>query len=198
MLWCYDNAICEDLSSCLNPDTSNPNVRVISPEGILGLLSQIQDDTISYPAIALERSDDIAIDTDRHNFSRLHFGVHSVFDAEHNLWYNEKVMPINLSYTLNILGTNTVDVDELCRELIFRYSDMYFLKFRAPYEGDREIRFGVRLDPTSTIQRESSTKDYLSAGQLYRYKLNLICDGCVLLTYTPVKLKRHTHEIQVD
>lgn len=195
MLYLYDAALCDDLNRSFNQEVANPVVRVFDPEHIIDLVSQIQDDKITYPILALERSPDINIDEDRVNFTRLHRGVHAVFDNQSNNWYNEKVFPIMLSYTLSVITTNTADMDELVRELIFKYSDMYFLKIQLPYESSRSIRFGVRLDYSSTISRQSSSSEYITSGQLYRTKLSLICDGCVLVTYTPVKLKRQTFNV---
>lgn len=197
MLYLYDQAICDDLIASFNTNVvDNPVVKVFDPESIVGLVAQIQEDTISFPVIAIERDPTINIDTERSNFTRMHRGVHAVFDKENNLWYNERAVPITLSYSMSIITTNTADMDELVRELIFKYTQMYFLTIRLPYESDRKLRFGIKLDDGTTIERQSAASEYYSSGQLYRTKLQLNCEGCVLLSYTPIKLKRQESEIE--
>lgn len=191
MLYMYDNAICEDLERSFNRDNvENPIVKVCAPEQIISVSAQIKEGTMSYPLVALSRSDDIQIDTNRTNFTRLHSGVESVVDLETNNVYREKSIPIDLSYKLTVITTNTADMDELVRELMFKYNNMYFLTVKLPYEADRKIRFGVTLDPSNTISRESFTFDYLDTGSLYQTILSLNCEGCVLVHYTPVKMTR--------
>ena len=196
-LYVYDNAIVSDLAQCFNPNAvSNPVVRVISPENAIEVAAQIQNDQLSFPLAMLTRSDDISIDTNRTNFTRMHKGVQSVIDPETNLLYYEKVIPIKLAYSLTLLTTNTADMDELIRELLFKYTAMYFLTIELPYECKRKVRFGIRINADSTITRSSSSGDYLSKGQLYQAIISLVCDGCVLVNYTPAKLTRTAYEIE--
>lgn len=193
MLYLYDNAICEDLQKSFNTTGKNaPVVKVFSPEHVLELVAQIKEDKISFPVIALERIEPVKIDQSRANFTRLHKGVVSVFDNEKNNIYYEKVVPVKLAYRLTALTTNQVDSDELTRELIFKYTNMYYLPIKLPYEANRHIRFGVRIDPDMDISTQSSSSQYISEGKLYDTSMQLECEGCVLVSYTPVKLKRYT------
>lgn len=197
MLYVYDNAIVDDLSKSFNStNVDNPVVRVVSPENAIGVAAQIQNDHIQLPIAMLTRSDDINIDTDRTNFTQMHKGVQSVLDPETNLLYYEKAIPIKLAYSLTLLTTNTSDMDELVRELIFKYTSMYFLTIQLPYECKRKVRFGIRIDSGSTIARSSSSGEYLEKGQLYQSIISLVCDGCVLVSYTPAKLKRSAYEVE--
>lgn len=196
MLYLYDNAIVEDLQKSFNPNnTSDPVVKVFSPEEITGLVAQIKEDNITFPIIALDRQPGVSIDTDRTNFTRIHKGVQSVIDKKTNELYYEKVIPITLEYDMSVLTTNTADMDELVRELIFKYSNMYFLVISLPYECNRKVRFGVVIKPED-IERKSGSYEYLSAGQLYESVIHLRCEGCVMVSYTPAKLTRVDYDIQ--
>lgn len=191
MLYLYDQAIVDDLVSSFQPsDGSDPVVKVIDPESVIGLAASIQEDSISFPIVALIRDPDSGIDTSLTNFTRIHKGVPTVFDNEHNEIYYEKVLPIKLSYAVTLLATNTADIDELTRELLFKYSDMYYLTIQIPYESKRRIRFGVVIDRSTTFDTKSSVSDYFQKGQLYQRIIPMRCEGCVLVTYTPQKLKR--------
>ena len=199
MLYCYDNAIVDDLIQSFNPNSvQNSVVKVISPDKILGLAAQIQGDKISFPIVALNRDESTSIDLDRMNFTRMHFGIQSVLDTETNELYYEKSIPIKLSYDLTVLTTNTADRDELLKELLFKYGNMYFLTIQLPYYCKRKIRFGITLNTESEIRHSSGNFEYLENGQLYQTIIPLRCEGCVLVSYTPAKLKRTVYEIESD
>lgn len=195
MLYKYDNAIVEDLKKSFNPENvPNPVVSVISPDQIVGVAAQIQNDSIKLPIVAITRNQE-QIDSSRTNFTAMHRGVATVFDNKTNELYHEKVIPINLSYNLTVITSNTADMDEMLRELMFKYVNMYFLTIKLPYESDRKIRFGVSLSKDSEIDRTSGVSEYRSEGKLYQSILTLNCEGAVLVSYTPVKLKRLEYEI---
>ena len=86
------------------------------------------------------------------------------------------------------------DMDEILKELMFKYTNMYFLNIQLPYESDRTIRFGIALDD-SGISQSNASADYVEGGKLYQSILNLKCEGCVLVSYTPTKLRRTTHDV---
>lgn len=196
MLYLYDKAICDDLSKSFNPDSgANSIVKVIDPEGAIQVVAQLQNDEVQFPAVMLTRSEDFEIDSERWNFTRAHKGVPVQFDNTTNELYYEKAVPIKLNYSLTLLTTNIADRDELIRELIMKYTNMYFLKIKLPYECDRYIRFGIRAD-FQGMQHSSGSFNYLQSGQLYQTIIPLNCEGCVMVTYTPVKLKRTTTFIE--
>lgn len=196
MIYLYDEAIVNDLKKSFNPNAvENPVVSVVSPERIVDIAAQLQNDEISFPLVALTRNEDISIDTNLTNFTRMHKGVAAVVDPKTNNLYYEQAIPLKLNYALTVLTTNTADMDELVRELIFKYTRMYFLTITLPYEGQRKVRFGITIDTDSDIERSSGVVEYLESGQLYQSIIHLHCEGCVYVKYTPVHLKRTAHEI---
>lgn len=201
MLYLYDSAVCEDLEATLNmPDDAVPVVRVIDPEHIVGLAAQIQNDDISLPLIALERND-YFVDTDRTNFTMQHRGAGAIFDNKTNNIYNEKVMPINLTYTLTVLTSNQIDMDEIVKELIFKYTNMYYLTIKIPYEMsdlDRKIDFGIRIERPDAISKKSGASQYIESGQLYQTTIPIICDGAVLISYTAHHLPRFGGKVIIE
>lgn len=193
MIYLYDNSIVHDLEQSLAGSSA---VRVISPEQIVGIAAQIQNDEIQLPIIALERND-YSIDTDRLNFSRMHFGLQTVIDLKTNDLYYERAIPVTLSYGITILTSNQIDMDEIVKELVFKYTDMYYLPIQLPYESKRRIRFGIRIDADS-IEKRSGASEYIESGQLYQTTVPVVCEGAVLLHYTPVHLKRTSHEVVAE
>ena len=198
MIYKYDDAICDDLRKSFNPDNvENPVVSVISSEVVTSIAAQIQNDKITYPIVALIRNpNSVQIDQSRMNFTRAHFGVSAVIDKETNNVYYEKALPITLEYSLTVLTTNIADQDEIIRELLFKYVNMYFLTIRLPYECDRKIRFGVRITGETDIDYSSGSPEYLQTGSLYQAIIPLHCDGCVLVSYTPAHLVRTTYDVE--
>ena len=198
MIYLYDNCICEDLMRSFNPNNvPNPVVKVVDPEGITQLAAQIQQDEIKFPIVALSRDGGADIDTDRYNFVQAHKGVQSVMDVDTNNLYYERAIPIKLSYELTVLTTNTADMDEIIKELIFKYTSMYFLTLRLPYECKRQVRFGVVIDDSRSFERKSGYFEYIDGGQLYQTILPLRCEGCVLVSYSKAKLTNVTTDIAV-
>lgn len=193
MLYNYDNALAKDLENSFN---SSICVKVVDAEKGIDLAAQAENDEISFPLVLLTRYPDAPIDKNRYNFTRAHKGVATVIDKEKNELYFEKAIPVELKYDLTILTTNTADRDELVKELIFKYTSMYFVSMDLPYESTRKIRFGVSVDVESEISNKSGVLDYLDSGTVYQSIIPLRCEGCVMLSYTPVKLKRSQLEVQ--
>ena len=199
MLYLYDRAITQDLSRSFNPENlPNPVVKVIDPEGAINLAAQMNNDEVTYPIAVFTRSNDIVIDKQRYNFTRAKKGVPAGFDNKRNLIAMEKVLPIKLDYNLTLLTTNTADMDELVKELLFKYTEMYYLTITLPYEVKRKIRFGIKIKPDIEIHYESGSYDYISAGKLYQAIIPMECEGCVFVSYTPVHLKRMETEVETE
>lgn len=200
MLYKYDEALSKNLEESF--DTSSrmtPIVKVMDAgeESVHSLIAQIQDDQIEFPLVVLSRNPDTPIDTSRTNFTRMHRGVATVIDNETNELYYEKVVPIHLGYELTILATNTADIDELVKELIFKYVNMYFIGLELPYESKRKVRLGVEIDLDKDIDRKSGSVEYMNGGTLHQAVIPLKCQGAVLVSYTPVKLQRAQHGVEI-
>ena len=196
MIYLYDDAIVDDLKRSFNPNAvENPVVSVVAPEKIIQIAAQIQNDQLQFPIVALSRSENVGIDTNLTNFTRMHSGVAAVFDPKSNNVYHEQAIPLKLEYAMTVLTTNAADRDELLRELIFKYTRMYFLTITLPYEGQRKVRFGITIDNDSEIEQSSGVVEYLGSGQLYQAIIHLRCEGAVYVKYTPVHLKRVMHDV---
>lgn len=192
MLYLYDRSVCDDIKSSLTEEM-NQNVVLTDAENYQGILAQIQDDTITYPLILLNREEDTPVIKELTNFTRMHVGVPCTFDNDTNNVYYERAIPVAVNYTLRILSTNVADTDELARELFYKYISMYYLTIQLPYESDRKIRFGVVVDTDYGIKRESGSFDYISTGALYQSTLRLTTQGCVMLSYTARHLQRRVY-----
>lgn len=188
MIWLYDRSIAQDIENSFDPNAMSTPVKVIDPEGAVNVIAQIKNDELTFPCIVLTRSPNIEIDRSLSNFTMMHRGYAQVIDPETNNVYYEKSIPIKLNYDLTVLATNTADMDELLKELMFKYINMYYLTIQLPYESNRKLRFGIVLED-SLIDQSSGSFEYLQAGKLYQSILHLRCEGCREISYTPVKLR---------
>lgn len=196
MLYLYDEAIVADLSRSFNPrNISDPKVKVVKPENVFAIAAQLNDDKITFPLVCIFRDSDYGVDYDRWNFTRVHKGIPVVIDTTSNNIYYERALPVHLSYTLTVLTTNQEDMDEIERELIFKYSEMYFLSIELPYESHRKIRFGVTLDKNKEIERSSGNEEYADAGRLFQIQIPLKCEGCIEVTNIARKLIRTEFDV---
>lgn len=197
MIWVYDNAIADDLNKSINAESgANDIVKVIDAGGVLALIAQMKEDRVQFPLMCLVRHPDTPVDNSLTNFSRIHGGVPVYYDDEkHNIYY-EKAIPIKLEYDLVILGTSTVDVDELVREVLFKYTNMYLITTEIPYEAKRTIRFGVTI--SGEITRESGAFDYIQSGALHQAIVPLRCEGAMLFSYTPRHIVRYDESSNVN
>ena len=121
----------------------------------------------------------------------------AAFDPNENYFFNEKAIPINLSYNMTILTTDTATMDELMKEFIFKYTQMYFLTIELPYEAKRKIRFGISMDPDINVEQSSGSFQYIQSGTLYQSILPLKCEGCVLVSYTGHRLQRIEDDVEL-
>lgn len=199
MLYLYDNAVADDLKKSFNPDNvPNPVVSFVSADQVIGVAAQIQNDELMFPVVSLIRKPgSVQIDRQRMNFSRSHFGVASVMDQKTNNLYYEKVLPITLEYALTVLTTNTADRDEIIRELMFKYINMYFLTIQLPYECSRKVRFGISINSDTDIDYSSGSSEYAESGSLYQAIMPLKCEGCVYVSYTPAHLVRTLQDADI-
>jgi hypothetical protein len=90
------------------------------------------------------------------------------------------------------------DMDEIVREILFKYSTMYFIDVVLPYEVPRKANFGIQIVPGTEVVYSSTTGQYNKTGKLYQAEIPLVCDGTVLVSYTEQKLKRAVTELGDD
>lgn len=202
MLYLYDNALVEDLKQSFKVDdpdsTDGPVVGVISPDMAMNVVAQISDDVLSFPFVVLERVQPVSVKTDQVNFTRSRFGVDCVLDPDTDDIYREQALPVDLKYVLTAFATNQADMDEILRELMFKYTSQYFLHITIPYESKRDIAFGVSIDQGKGMDQQNGSSEYSQSGTLYRASMQLNCEGCVVVNYTPVRLQRNVYTVDAS
>lgn len=198
MLYLYDDAIVEDLKYSINPENlSNPVVSIFSGDEIAGVAAMLQDDNLQFPIICIKRND-YSIDPDRSNFTWQHKGLATVIDKEtHDLYYERRI-PIKFTYTIAVYGVNQEQMDEIIRELIFHYSDMFFLAIDLPYEDSKLIRFGLQLPSDMQVKSQSGFSEYIETGKLYESDIDIEVLGAFLVEYVPARLRRVELHAKID
>lgn len=192
MIWIYDDAIIKDLKEDLGD-----SVAVLNPDQSLQVIALLQEDKIKFPIVAFTRDDNFQIKSDLVNFTRMHRGIPAVFDSKENTVYNEKSIPIDLKYEMTVMASSQADLDEIIRELIFKYTEQYFITVELPYEAKRQIRVGLSIHPDDPIQWDKTPSDYISGGTLLSGKINLFVDGAILVSYTGMHLKKADLDLEL-
>lgn len=197
LIYLYDKSIADDLRKSFNPENMpDPYVKVVDVDSFMSIGAQVKDDRLTFPIVGLNRPDNYSIDTDRTNFTLIHKGVTVAVDDKENEFYNEKVIPIKQSYDIHVLTTNQADMDEMIREIIFKYTNMYFLTITLPYEVKRKIRFGICID--GEIERTSGYSQYAESGTLYESIIPVRTEGMVIVSYTPVRIRRTEFVTEIE
>lgn len=185
MVYLYDNSLCEDLKRSFHKSVT---VVMNSEETVMDLAAQLENDEISFPLVAVTRQP-YSVNKDLCNFTRRHTGIPASYDDKEGKVYYEKAIPINLSYQITVLTSNQADMDEMIRELLFKYSEMYFLTIKLPYESNRKMRFGIMFDPEADIDQSSGSTEANKSGKIYQSIITLKCQGCNLFTYSGVRVR---------
>lgn len=184
MIYLYDESFCTDLQKSFSADVT---VKMNSEETVMDLVAQINEDQISFPVVAVTRLP-YSVNKDLCNFTRRVTGIPASFDPEESKIYREKAIPIHLSYQVTIITTNQADMDEMVRELLFKYSEMYFLTIQLPYESSRKVKFGVMFDPEAEIEQSSGSSEANKEGKLYQSIITFKCQGCNIYTYSGARV----------
>lgn len=197
MIWKYDEAVAKDLENSFDSATSGIKVvKVVDSDVVTEILAQVTKDKLTFPIVCLTRDESIPVDDSRLNFTQSVKGVIAGIDLKTNQMYKEQALPISLKYYVTVFTTNVPDMDEMIRELLFKYRNQFFLDIEVPYESKRKIRFGVALSASDGISRRSGIVDRLHEGKLYESVITLECQGCVLLNYKSAHLQ--TLQIESD
>jgi len=194
----YDNAVVEDLQrDFITADGKlSVAVRMVDENQMMGVIAQIQSDEVEFPYVILSRVGGDTIDQNLKNFTMMHRGVPAVFEPTKNEFYHEKWIPIELGYDITVVGTNTAQIDEVLRELQFKYINMFYLTIRLPYESDRKIRFGI-ISTGDPPERGRMASGHMEDGHLYIATLPTECIGAGIVDYRKVKLKRLEGQINL-
>lgn len=191
----YDNALAEKIGRWVK----DPNLRILKPNEVTRMLQIASDDSkdkpLSLPMIALSREPTVTIlnpGKRPHTFD----GMLVEVSEGHSLKKN--VIPISLSYQLDIYTRRYDEGDEYMRNFVFNFTNYPKLQIFIPYNNiQTPHNANIRLDPN--IEDNSDIPNRLFSGQFTRWTLKLtIDDACLFSIPEKDNLSIEATDVKVD
>lgn len=170
----YDDVLVAKLKKWI---PSNTTLRVLKPDETKRFFETQADDSrdsnIKLPCVALSRDNDIHLDLNIKN-SQSFDGV----TLEKNINGTKKlnVLPIKVSYQLDIYAKTAEEADEYMREYLFKLINHPTIKIEVPYNsgnGDVTIRHIANIRVLDTVSDTSAIAERLFSGQFTRWTIQL-------------------------
>jgi len=151
----------------------NQKVRVLKPDETKRFFEMTADDNndtkFKLPLITVARSTDVEIELNIKNLKSFS-GLPLYADAEKTVQLN--VIPIKLSYQIDIYTKTFEEADEYLRELLFKLINNPKLVISIPY-NDSDYQHVAYLRVLNSVNDTSSISERLFPGQFTRWTIQL-------------------------
>ena len=181
----YDEALSNKVKSWVK----DPHLKILKPDESTRLfevsLDTKKDAPLELPLIALSRDKSIeitSVEKQSKTFNGFTVGVSSsISNLPPKQSYTLNVIPIKLSYQLDIYTRFIDECDEYLRNFIFNFINYPKLEILLPY-NDLKIKHDsvISLDPV--ITDNSDIKEHLFADQFTRFTIKLNIDDAYLFS----------------
>lgn len=179
-MYLYDNAILDKFRELFDTD----KIFIVPPERAKMIRAQLDDDTIKFPLISLDRRGWTMLD-DRNNWPTSVKGIPDSInnDGSANILH---AIPIKIEYQLDVFTVDKVSCDEILRELIFYFKLHPTMRVHIPYGLETNHNFNVYFNPE--VEDNSDTVEHINKGVLYRYTASFYTDDAYLFANTVVDI----------
>ena len=189
----YDDALVEKLNKWTN---NSQNLKILKPEESTRFfemtLDEMKDKPLSLPLISISR--DKSIDILNMQKQAKTFEGYSVVKNEKTV-IPINVIPIRLSYQIDIYTKTMIEADEYIRNLVFNFINYPKLEITLPY-NDLDIKHESMIYLDSTISDNSDIKEHLFPDQFVRFTLKIIIDDAYLFS-VPIKQPAQIESVNV-
>lgn len=175
----YDEALVAKLKNW----TKNSNkLTILKPEESTRFfemtLDQIKDKPLTLPLIALSRDKSIEILNMQKQAKT--FEGYKIYEKDHTI-IPVNVVPIRISYQLDIYTRGMAEADEYMRNFVFNFINYPKLEVQLPY-NDLNIRHESIIYLDSTITDNSDIKEHLFPDQFVRFSMKFALDDAYLFS----------------
>lgn len=179
-MYLYDNAILDKFRELFDTD----KIFIVPPERAKMIRAQLDDDTIKFPLISLDRRGWTMLD-DHNSWSASVKGIPDSInnDGSANILH---AIPIKIEYQLDVFTVDKVSCDEILRELIFYFKLHPTMQVHIPYGLETNHNFNVYFNPE--VEDNSDTVEHINKGVLYRYTASFYTDDAYLFANTVVDI----------
>lgn len=174
----YDEA----LVNKINKWVKDPNLTILKPDETTRLFQmradQADDKPITLPLIALSRDKEIRI-LNTQKQSKTFSGF--VIQSNQKTTMTMNVIPIEISYQLDIYTRKMEEADEYIRNFVFNFINYPKLVVNLPYNNvNLTHESNIWLD--ESVVDNSDIQEHLFADQFYRFSLKLVVDDAYLFS----------------
>ena len=166
----YDDLIIAKLKKWV-PESSH--LRVLKPDETKRLFETMADDkqdqALKLPFIALSRNADVRLGTNIKN-PKSYDGLTIAQNEDTTAQFN--VIPIEMTYQLDIYTKTAVEGDEYLRNFLFKLINNPLLKITISYNGI-EISHTANIRVLDTVSDTSAISERLFSGQFTRWTIQM-------------------------
>ena len=174
----YDEA----LSNKIEAWVGESHITILKPDETNRLFKQLADKNddkpLTLPIIAISRDRDITI-LDTHKQSKTFIGANLQATKEMTMTMN--VIPISISYQIDIYTHSIEEADVYIREFVFKLINSPRLKITLPYNGYNYEHYST-LYLNDTISDNSDIQEKHFPDEFTRITLKLVVDDAYLFS----------------
>ena len=187
-IYLYDEAVADKIRKWI----LDPNVVVTAPDETRRIFEYTadtsNDETVKLPLITLRRANTIEI-SNPHKHTKTFDGA--VIVAGEKAIATLNVIPIQISYQLDIYCRYRKEADEYARNFVFNLINYPKVTVKVPYNGSH-IEHDSNISLNGEIIDNSDIPERLIAGQFTRYTLSFVISDAYLFSVPvriPIKLE---------
>lgn len=174
----YDEALVQKIQNWVK----DPNLQILKPDEATRFfemtLDQKRDAPIHLPLISINRDRNIEIQNVQKQ-PRTFSGFNQ--STKEEVMIPADIIPINISYQIDIYTKGMVEADEYIRNFVFNFINYPRLTINIPYNNfNVEHVADIHLDPN--IADNSDIKEHLFADEFVRFTLKINIDHAYLFS----------------
>lgn len=189
----YDDAVSEKITKWVK----DPNLRILKPDESTRFLEmkldEYKDAPLRLPLISISRDKNIEIISTQKQ-PKTFDGYKLASGSDSTLLLN--VIPIQLSYQIDIYTKGMIEADEYLRNFVFNLINYPKLEITIPY-NDVNVKHQSNISLESTLTDNSDIKEHLFADQFVRFSIRFKIDDAYLFS-VPVKENVKIEEFNLE
>lgn len=168
-VYLYEEAIIERLQKI----TGDNRIHIVKPDQAISFFAQFDKDKVQFPAIVLSRNVTEINETLKNQVVMLQGQTSAL--TEENLIVKAQLIPIKVSWSLDVFAVDRFTCDEIIRELTFYFITHPRFLVKVPYNLEIEQNFDIFLEPT--IQDNSDLLEFPNKGEFFRETLTIYTEN---------------------
>ena len=162
----------ESLVKALREVTGDDRIHIITPDLAIQFLAQFDKDKVQLPAIILSRNS-VRLNDYRNHYATLKGETTRV--EEDATVVKAKVVPMTITWALDVYAVDRYTCDEIIRELVFYFLTYPKFYVKVPYDLNISQEFDIFVNPD--IADNSDLINFPNTGEYFRETLTIYTDN---------------------